>query len=226
MLYRYVEGVEVLYTTNTLHILTERVSLNPLAPYIPAPHLASIKSLEWVVRPGQWEECWPADTYVGDSLSTLRIVLPNLQRLYIGFCPFIVPQTDQTKREARSLIYTERILKPLDMLVGAGFADGLREIEIGVPASAFRAHRDVSLSRGHRAETEGGKPGRASCVVWGPSGRIWRPVGTRGYWLQETGDDRSDSGWSMTCFEPLNTDEIRLCVDDDGALRWRNPRTE
>ncbi len=100
------------------------------------------------------------------------------------------------------MVYTERMLEPLDMLVDAGFADGLREMEIGVPMSAFWAHQAVGLSRGDRAEFKGSglKPGTVpEWIVWAPRSRIWRPVGTREYWLGETDDDVTDM-WTVHCF--------------------------
>ena len=189
---RYVEGVEVLYATNTFRVCTNDLDRNPLVDYIPTPYLSLVTSLDWIVDPPC---CLPANAPVGTELwkvvRTLPITaLPNLQKLYIGFKNCVVfwgsyeafwrlPRGRDRWAE-RDRMYTERILIPLDMLISTGIADGLRDLEIGLPFIAYFAH----LNRGTRQKVK---------IDWLPRTRVWRSVdqgkeehGTRGYWVTES----------------------------------------
>ncbi len=180
----------MLYATNTLHVVSKGVVPNPLAPHVPARHFVSVTSLEWVVQPGLWRT--DNTYYLRESLNTLRTVLPNLRSVYIGFLSFMGFGVHEASREEKFLVYTERILEPLDMLVDAGFADGLREMEIGVPISAVWEYRMVVGSTLNPRSAP-------DWIVWAPRSRVWRSVGTRGYWVGETNDDVTD-WWIVHCF--------------------------
>ncbi|KAL2020082.1 hypothetical protein VTK56DRAFT_8886 [Thermocarpiscus australiensis] len=128
----YLEGVEVLYATNTFHVSSKDVvDQTPVAHYLPTVHLASIRSLEWVIAP-PWR--WPPEKglevgHLRGFLQALPFALPNLQRLYS--------------------VYTEQVLVPIDMLISEGLGDRLRELEIGILATAFQARYIEGLGQGN-----------------------------------------------------------------------------
>ena len=185
----------MLYATNTFRVCTNDLDRNPLVDYIPTPYLSLVTSLDWTVDPPFW---WPANAPVNSTelwkwkvVRTLPITaLPNLQKLYIGFknCMGFWGSYEALGRfplgkdrwAERDRMYTERILIPLDMLISTGIADGLRDLEIGLPFIAYFAH----LNRGTRQKVK---------IDWLPRTRVWRSVdqgkeehGTRGYWVTES----------------------------------------
>lgn len=213
---RYVEGVEVLYGTNTFNIHTRDLDQNPLVDCIPTPYLSLVKSLEWIVEPNTWL----APNYTGDKKmwKTVRGMpltqLSNLQTLYIGFRDGAYSLNnpdaiDYSLLGDRYRFYTEHVLVPLGKLISAGIADGLREVEIGVPTATFHAYWMMGLSawsaqaktgssQGLKFETPGWGPDKAPQpgAAWGPRQRMWQPVeqgrqghGARGYWLSESVPD-------------------------------------
>ncbi|KAB5570000.1 hypothetical protein GE09DRAFT_1101339 [Coniochaeta sp. 2T2.1] len=84
----YVEGVEVLYATNTLHVCTSGVGSHqiPITEHLSHRQLNLIISLEWVIKPRFLSEIdGGASGRLAEFLQAMPEVLPNLQRLYIGF---------------------------------------------------------------------------------------------------------------------------------------------
>ena len=76
------EGVEVLYGTNTLYVLGPGLVANPLGKYVPEAYLGMVKSLEWTLKSEEWGS--ENLRWLG-SLGVLPVVMPNLRRLCIGF---------------------------------------------------------------------------------------------------------------------------------------------
>jgi hypothetical protein len=148
-------------------------------------------------------------------LQALPFALPNLQSLYIGFWPCPSHWASWAAFRAASpkekyLVHTEQILVPVDALISEGLGNRLRELEIGIPLSAFHAHFARGLGLGYKFELQGWTPDAAKKMrkkyppgqaAWGPRKRIWRPVDqageTRGYWVGETIDDMPE-GWGVT----------------------------
>ena len=137
--------------------------------------------------------------------------MPSLRRLYIGFheCFYLFPGRAEyfaTTPKERYLAYEEQILGPIDLVVSSGLADGLKEMEIGVPKSAFHALFRMALEQGIPVEVPGPRrpvqedPAVRDLVARGPWERVCRPVhretehGRRGYWLGETECD-FPGGW-------------------------------
>lgn len=192
----------MLYATNTLHVRCRGVDPNPLVDYVPALYLASVTSLEWVIKPeGGRKENFGAGGHLA-FFRALPTAMPNLQRLYIGFweCGHFWADFREYRTaasEEKDLVYTEQILGPLDLVVGSGLADGLKEMEIGLPWTPFRAHFQTGVAQKLEFEAEwwaSELPSMGYTGRWGQRPRIWRPVsrekghvnGRRGYWLGET----------------------------------------
>jgi len=176
--------------------------------HFPAPYLSLVRSMEWVVDGYPW--VWTAAEFERPKLDVVRTLpitmLPNLEKLYIGFrdmkhvwpC-FLVPEGFRLTTLARRYqLYTERIVAPLDMLISAGIADRLRELEVGIPMSAFHPHLQIAIHRGAKVERLGEEENieRGAWGAWGPRQRIWRSFelgreehSTRGYWLSESFSD-------------------------------------
>ena len=111
--------------------------------------------------------------------------MPSLRRLYIGFheCFYLFPDRAEyfaTTPKERYLAYEEQILGPIDLVVSSGLADGLKEMEIGVPKSAFHALFRMALEQGIPAEVPGPRrpvqedPAVRDLVARGPWERVWR----------------------------------------------------
>ena len=135
----------MLYATNTFRICTPDLDQNPLVDCISTPYLSLVTSLDWIIDP---PFLLPANAPVGTEpwkvVRTLPITaLPNLQRLYVGFKDCLVfwgsydafhrlsPGRDRWAERDR--MYTERISISLDLLISTGIADGLRDLEVGLP---------------------------------------------------------------------------------------------
>ncbi len=189
----------MLYATNTFRVCTQDLDRNPLVDCIPSAYLSLVTSLDWIIDP----PCpWPRNAPVGpvELWKVVRALpiaaLPNLQRLYLGFKNCVVfwgslaafwrIPSNRDRWAERDRMYTERVLMPLDMLISTGIADGLRDLEVGIPFIAYYAH----LMRGIPQKVK---------IEWLPRTRVWRSVdrgneghGTRGYWVAESVWDPDD----------------------------------
>lgn len=181
--------------------------------HVPAQHLPTVRSLEWIIDP-RFPELGQSPSAQGQQESLQRLlcaipkVLPNLQRLYIGFLGQLCfwSTYPETPKE-RFLIYTEHILPWLDRLA-YGFGNNLKDMEVGLPTSVFQAHFHQGLAQGVKFQVPNLPPGKFAQGSHYPRRRIWRQIkqsqdhrGTeiatdRGYWLGETNDDMPDS-WML-----------------------------
>ncbi|KAK9784263.1 hypothetical protein SCARD494_13047 [Seiridium cardinale] len=207
----YIEGVEVLYATNTIHIRSEALDMT-MPDYIAVPHLSTITSFEFVFdqRFLRLQDFGPVPLkQLEHLLDVLPTELPRLKRLYIGFAANLAIWSPNTAiNKERFQLYTERVLRPVDAML-VRFGKRLGEMEVGLPASAFQAHFHTGIGKGLKFQLPGWKPGpiaqRHPQGGYYPRQRIWRPLSPlpeqaeqsgkkRGYWVGETGNDLP-SGW-------------------------------
>lgn len=187
----YMEVLDVLYSTNTIHIgspfLTRHLPLSILPQ-----RLASITSLEllWelafhsplhplVEREKRWQS-------YSALVTTVASAFPSLGKLYISV------ETGSYVRNASAQQLEsdeQQLLGPMDELVRKLGAQ-LQECQIAPPYSLYRAL--VSKAKGRGARIENSRPG---IVSWQ---RFWRPVAVEhgeqsgdhlGYWVRVGTDD-------------------------------------
>jgi hypothetical protein len=185
------EGLDVLYSTNTIHIgspfLTRHLPLSILPQ-----RLASITSLELLWQMAFWshlhplverERGWPS--YNG-FITTVASAFPSLRKLYISVETGSFA-TDASGHKAES--DEQKLLGPMDELVRKLGAQ-LQECQIAPPYSLYKVL--VSKAKGRGARIERSRPGT---LRWQ---RYWRPVAVEhgeesrdhlGYWVREGTDD-------------------------------------
>lgn len=194
----YVEGIEVLYATNTFHIRAESWTAWPDA-YIPPARLDVVTSLDWVLSHSflPTSGYWAADTDVmlsalGRMLRGILETMPGLRRLYVGFTAGVIlgvstpPPSDPRERWH---FYVDRVLPVVDRVVRdfarqGGFLSGrLKDFEVALPTSGFAAQWYKGLEAGERFQnpSSGPGPGRDRMMKraqweYHARDRIWRTV--------------------------------------------------
>lgn len=188
----YVEGIGVLYATNTFHIRAESWTAWPEA-YIPPARLGLVTSLDWVLSHSFLPASgyWAADVGVmlsafGRMLRGIIKTMPRLRRLYVGFTAGVmigVSKPAPSDPRERWRFYVDRVLPVVDQVVSelAGTLDGferLKDFEVALPTSGFAAQWHTGLAAGERFQS----PSLGWDMLDWPQGghharnRIWRRV--------------------------------------------------
>lgn len=187
----YMEGLDVLYSTNTIHIgsafLTRHLPL-----FILPQRLASITSLELVwglalrspLHPlVEGEKGWPSYNAL---VTTVASAFPSLRKLYIS----VETGSFVTNAFVQNFESDEqKLLGPMDEMVRKLGAQ-LQDCQIAPPRSLCAALMYKANCRGARIESE-----RPGTLRWQ---RFWRPVAVEhgeqsgdhlGYWVRQGTDD-------------------------------------
>ena len=189
---RYIEGIEVLYGTNTFHMVGRTTMLN-LGRLLLPQRLGMITSAEMV----WWVGGVSGGLVGGDRgkrlftalLGSATKCLPNLRCLNISIMWDPLAGRPHVGEEAVRGIMDEIVL-PVDGMV-QGFGPQMRECRIGIYHRLWCALRDGGLWTGVKYE-RGELPSVAD--------RYWRPLlpgaegegqrdGPEGYWISEGYDD-------------------------------------
>jgi hypothetical protein len=185
-LFRYSEGIDILYGTNTIHMASTSMILN-LPDLLPPKRLASITSVEmiWRLHPFRPEEPQDAPDSGLDAFTQLLDIVPSLfprlKTLYISL------QGDmrlfKTGEEAFTMI-EQVLLSPVDDMVSK-LGPHVRECDIAVTSIIYTPRHKQAVSAGHKIDISG--PRRFA--------RHWRPLSNsgnsgrlashrQGYWLR------------------------------------------
>jgi hypothetical protein len=189
----YVEGVEILYATNTVH-MSSLVMMLELPNLLLPQRLAMITSVEMVwrlvnpSRPLEGHDGLPLSNEgtLDALLRTIPKTLPNLCHLNVNLMWHPGPESPGNLASR----VTATLILPLDAMV-RDFGPQLRDCSIGLYSSIWRAIRDAGLWHGTKYE-RGGFPSVGD--------RYWRPLpaleerlhaadGPGGYWISEGYDD-------------------------------------
>uniref|UniRef100_A0A0B7KK20 DUF7730 domain-containing protein n=1 Tax=Bionectria ochroleuca TaxID=29856 RepID=A0A0B7KK20_BIOOC len=154
----YKEGIEVLYSTNTIHSASKLMLLN-LDKLLLPQRLSSIKSLELI---------WTFDPYLGDCeptqepcrdfrsfeklLEALPVFFPRVQRLHVAIQGEIFPGERKArggwgfmKDISKAIEIVEKdILTPFDEMVHR-LGPGAREVTLACSAYLYARAREVAL---------------------------------------------------------------------------------
>lgn len=214
---RYDEGIKVLYSNNTFVIRTtsQRV-FGGLFPQIPTTILSQITSVEFVMEAlfisyKDYVALPEIDRDEADmlkrTLSSVPSLMPNLQKLYIGFCPDTCLLDGCQWGNALEYECTKYIVTLVEAMA-LDFGDMGRscEIELGLPLRPFDQYRHESIVQSCRLAIPEWKPGMTSRYSYHPRARLFRPVQDKrpgaeagildegepevGYWISETQNER------------------------------------
>ncbi|KAI1916209.1 hypothetical protein LOZ12_001148 [Ophidiomyces ophidiicola] len=181
----YVEAIDVLYSTNTIHMASNAMILNLPRLLLPQ-RLASITSIEMLWNLHPFRESNVNDPLDSDPrafhclLQAMPLLFPGLRKLFISFHGDVLPPGKGSN--ARFEASESAILRPIDEMVGRLNA---RECHVAVPTSIYVPRKLKATGTGIYLE-----PSRLR-NVWE---RIWRPLSNsddqdddssshRGYWL-------------------------------------------
>jgi hypothetical protein len=194
----YIEAIEVIHATNTLHVRTRFVGDGP-ARNIPERMLPNVTSLEWVT-------CVFHRTASGDHenlpqvLRSLPIQFPKLRKLYFGM-QWLAGNVDRGTHAMgrnRALRWYDEALMLCDQLVRD--YKGRLEMEVGICSQKVEESFREDLAEGRaRIEAPGWREGMFKVkkadrwaqpkpevqAVLGPRPRLWRTV--------KTGDSEDES---------------------------------
>ncbi|KAF2171442.1 hypothetical protein M409DRAFT_18559 [Zasmidium cellare ATCC 36951] len=175
----YVEGIEILYSTNTFHILSPYLSAH-LPSFILPQRLSRIRKVEFAWEWGMFTPQRDEETFerqLASILSKLPVELPRLTSLKIAFQDnigaYACMHTCPSRGEFAPWL-EGKVLVPLDALVQA--LPVLEECEVYFTASIhWFLGKEAALDESER-------------------GRFWRGAGGggergRGYWVCEGRDD-------------------------------------
>ncbi|CAH0046174.1 unnamed protein product, partial [Clonostachys solani] len=194
----YKEGIEVLYSTNTIHSASKLMLLN-LDKLLLPQRLSNIKSLELI---------WTFDPYLGDCeptrepcrdsesfdkfLEALPVFFPGVQHLHVAIQGEIFPGERKASggwgfmkntTKAIEVVFEKDIMIPFDQMVHR-LGPGVRQVTLACSSFLYGGARGVALEN---------NPDHVQQVHLGAKKeRFWRPfVGGRGrnnhlggYWVQ------------------------------------------
>lgn len=214
MIISCLEGIDVLYATNTIHFRIETLDFS-ITDYIGSPHMSRITALELVF---DWRFLTLPKLEADEQEHLERLIhripveFPKLRRLCIVFSAGLPLWPSHTSSPKESLrVYNEHVLPPIDSML-RNFGGRLDELELGLPLSAFQAHYFKGIFQGLKFQVPGWDPGNAPPGF--PQGglhareRVWRPVQSsdgespagcgsdQGYWISEAGNDMQPNSWN------------------------------
>lgn len=198
MLYRYVEGVHVLYGTNQFHFSGAALFQDLERPLLRPEHLALITSAEirftvgQVARPPENGMDLSRDTrFAGwrDFLAVLKTIpeaLPTLRYLHVAPTGYWFPP--QMARNDICRLADAVLLEPFDAMVQRAFETNprLEGVYVAIPAPMLAAR----AARGRVGHGSGLDPAGVEYECE----KLWRPIGSKdgefvsrngepGYWL-------------------------------------------
>lgn len=176
----YVEGVDVLYSTNTFHTASKEMLINLNRLLLPQ-RLSSIMAVEIL-----WTT-WPEDLYptsppsdplaTNSSLRSLRFILkaipslfPNLRSLYFSIQSFTFPTELQYRSipedQSSMAITDEAFVRPFQDMVRS-MPPSIKECSLALPSSLYASRRTRALEADARVERacDGGKLERHWCPL-------------------------------------------------------------
>lgn len=194
--HRYTEGIDVLYSTNTIHSASKEFMMN-MHSHLTPERISAIKSVEllWDVEPLSDDDNGnvidgPLDPRIPFQkfLNAVPTMFPALRSLYIsiqgdlqlrpGFYPHF------NRREYAEYVMREteqRIMRPVDEMVRK-LGPQVRECSIAVPSTMYAPRRAAAREAGFKVELAcDGKLERAwRALEDGSAGR----GGRDGYWVR------------------------------------------
>ncbi|KAI1008734.1 hypothetical protein LB504_002013 [Fusarium proliferatum] len=197
----YIEGTEVLYGTNTIHISSKPLLTN-LSTLIPRRSLLLISSLEVMFRldtDRQQGKAFPNLQQLEQDLLILDTHFPSLLRLHIGLrldLPIIEDNRTSIKRRPAHLL---GMLQSIDKFVKRRHEqpqfDQLRDpLLLSIPQSAYEdfqndvRHNDQYYVRKSGAQVW--RPLSLASLVLDDKGEIANAVASNGYWIWGDYEDR------------------------------------
>lgn len=180
--YRYVEGVEVLYGTNTIHISSEPLLTN-LSTLIPRRSLSLISSLEvvfWLDTDKQQGKAFPNLQQLEKDLLILDTYFPSLLRLHVGLrldLPIIEDNRTSIKRRPAHVL---DMLQCVDAFVKrrckqSEFRQLRDPLLLSIPQSAYKDFQNEVRYNNQYYVRESGV-------------QVWRPLSPEPYMLDEEGE--------------------------------------
>lgn len=210
---RYVEGVKILYSNNNFVIRTtsQRV-FGGLFPRIPATILSQITSVEFVMEAlfisykdyvALPETDKDEPEMLKRTLSSVPSLMPNLRRLYIGFCPDTCLVDGCQWGNALEYECTKHIASLLKAMALEFEQMGRYcDIELGLPYKPFNQYRHEAIMQSCRFGIPEWKPRMPSKYSYYPRSRLFWPAQNKrpdaksetdkggepgvGYWISQT----------------------------------------
>jgi hypothetical protein len=189
--FRYNEGMEILYKTNTFHIRTPTLCVFGgfihQIPQIGRPYITSVQFVldRRFLSQKDFAILLKVDASELDILkrvlSSLPSLMPNLQKLYLGFYPDTCLLDNCT---GGSNLYYE-CTKPLVSLVEAtarelGQLGRVFDLELGLPSTLFDRYRHEAVIQHCKVGLPGWKPGMPSKYSYHSRHRLFWPAPNRG----------------------------------------------
>lgn len=184
----YLEGIDVLYSTNTIHTASRELIIG-LQSFLLPQRLSSIASVEllWDIDPSQWlhggnplrrEQDLSDFQYL---LASIPSTFSNVRHLHIslqGCTVTTLDPTDVNRYSNQVDTVDDDIMKPIDGMVQL-LGTRVTNVSVAIPSSLYRAQRDRALEVGEKVE---------QAYIAGSLERHWRPLEhslyRSGYWVQ------------------------------------------
>ena len=196
---RYLETINLIYSTNTIHIRSISLIYNIHSLFLPQ-RLGAITSLElaWLLHRHSRSEVgeYPRSSLLGSHWSLYHALMRNVSHAFPSLKKFYIsiqstsfgyePPTESVE------IYERRLLEPTDAMVRTQ-GSRLRDCQIAPNASLYCAlERRAEMDGAHVEQGSGTTTTGAAAYYWP---RFWRPVIVRpvpddrtpeqvGYWVR------------------------------------------
>ncbi|UKZ79780.1 hypothetical protein TrVFT333_007542 [Trichoderma virens FT-333] len=182
----YVEGIDVLYSTNTIHTASKEMILSLTSILLPQ-RLSSITSVEllWDFAPFPSIHPEVVKPPLSDMasfhafLNAIPSTFPAIRRLHISLQGRIYPTKTVNGSTSwdNNIDRVDEILHPVDDFVLKLKPDVRRDFSLGIPSSLYRSQRDRALKNNDPVEQD----------YRGQPERHWRPLKgageSVGYWV-------------------------------------------
>ncbi|KAI1453527.1 hypothetical protein F4805DRAFT_461629 [Annulohypoxylon moriforme] len=183
----YVEGIDVLYSTNSFHISNSDM-MYTLPNLLRAQHRAMIKSVEliWRLSPESRES---GLSELDALLQKVPEAFPHLKSLYLY--PAGIWNLPVSPPDDRMVEFGTDILELIDGMVEK-FGSQLQVCDVTIPFRKFHSNWVSGIGKGYKYEHSG--PTRLSSRIWRPLAPVQQdnesggPVES-GYWIREGPDD-------------------------------------
>jgi hypothetical protein len=172
---RYNEGVKVLYASNTFHIRSRNLrAFGGFIPQIPETGLSYITSMELVLdprfaaSPKTDDPASEADILEG-TVSRIANLMPRLQTLYLGFCPWTCLRKDCASGYKLTYECSKYHAGLVETTVRDLHQAGRScELELGLPWTLYNQYLDEANQQPSRLKVAGPhwRPGMKSNCSW------------------------------------------------------------